>query len=35
MVKSFYGLGRHAYVYRKSLASPARNGEEWSAFLKA
>jgi ribosomal-protein-alanine N-acetyltransferase len=34
MVKSFYGLGRHAYVYRKSLASPARNGEEWSAFLK-
>jgi ribosomal-protein-alanine N-acetyltransferase len=34
MVKSFYGLGRHAYVYRKSLASSARNGEEWTAFLR-
>ena len=34
-VKSFYGLGRHAYVYRKAVASPARNGEGWSAFLKA
>lgn len=35
MVKSFYGLGRHAYVYQKALASAARNNEEWSAFLKA
>lgn len=34
MVKSFYGLGRHGYVYRKSLASGARNGERWMAFLK-
>ena len=35
LVKGFYGLGRHAYVYRKTLASPDRNGEEWSSFLKA
>ncbi len=35
MVKSFYGLGRHAYVYRKELGSAARNSEEWSALLKA
>ena len=34
LVKSFYGLGRHAYVYRKALAGAARNGEKWSAFLK-
>ncbi len=33
-VKSFYGLGRHAYVYGKALGSATRNGEEWSAFLK-
>jgi ribosomal-protein-alanine N-acetyltransferase len=35
MVKSFYGLGRHAYVYRKALASAVRNSDEWNAFLKA
>ena len=35
MVKSFYGLGRHAYVYRKSLGSAVRNPEEYTAFLKA
>ena len=35
MVKSFYGLGRHAYVYRKSLRSNPRAGAEWSTFLKA
>ena len=36
MVKSFYGPGRHAYVYQKTLASTAaRNGEKWSPFLKA
>ena len=34
MVKSFYGLGRHAYVYRKSLARATSNAEEWSTFLK-
>jgi [ribosomal protein S18]-alanine N-acetyltransferase len=34
LVKSFYGLGRHAYVYRKALAGAAREGEEWNAFLK-
>ena len=34
MVKSFYGLGRHAYVYRKTLGNAVRNGVEWSAFLK-
>jgi ribosomal-protein-alanine N-acetyltransferase len=34
IVKSFYGLGRHGYVYRKSLVSPARNGEEWTEFVK-
>jgi ribosomal-protein-alanine N-acetyltransferase len=34
MVKSFYGFGRHGYVYRKSLASPAGKGEEWSAFVR-
>lgn len=35
MVKSFYGLGRHAYVYRKALGNAAQSGLEWSAFLKA
>ena len=35
IVKSFYGLGRHAYVYRKALEIAARHGEEWAAFLKA
>jgi ribosomal-protein-alanine N-acetyltransferase len=35
MVKSFYGLGRHAYVYRKSLASTGGHAKEWSAFVKA
>lgn len=35
MVKSFYGLGRHAYVYRKPLENPARDAEECTAFLKA
>ncbi len=35
IVKSFYGLGRHAFVYRKVLASTARNNEEWGTFLKA
>jgi [ribosomal protein S18]-alanine N-acetyltransferase len=34
MVRSFYGLGRHAYVYRKALGSTARDTQEWSAFLK-
>ena len=34
MVKSFYGLGRHAYVYRKALARATSNAEEWHAFLK-
>ncbi len=34
IVKSFYGLGRHAYVYRKTMASAPRNSEEWSSFLK-
>lgn len=34
MVKNFYGLRRHAYVYRKPLEGEARNGEEWTAFLK-
>ncbi|HXS12316.1 MAG TPA: N-acetyltransferase [Acidobacteriaceae bacterium] len=34
MVKSFYGLGRHAYVYRKALGNAAQSGLEWSAFLK-
>lgn len=34
MVKSFYGLGRHAYVYQKVLTNAARNNEEWSAFQK-
>ena len=34
MVRSFYGLGRHAYVYRKALGSPVRSGDEWSSFLK-
>jgi ribosomal-protein-alanine N-acetyltransferase len=33
IVKSFYGLGRHAYLYQKALTSAARN-EGWSAFLK-
>jgi ribosomal-protein-alanine N-acetyltransferase len=35
MVKSFYGLGRHAYVYRKAFGNAAQNGVAWSAFLKA
>jgi ribosomal-protein-alanine N-acetyltransferase len=35
MVRSFYGLGRHAYVYRKPLTSGAKPGGEWSTFLKA
>lgn len=35
MVKSFYGLGRHAYVYRKPLESAARQAEECTAFLKS
>lgn len=35
MVKSFYGLGRHAYVYRKAQGNAIKNGMEWSAFLKA
>lgn len=34
MVKSFYGLGRHAYVYRKVLGNAVRSGEEWASFLK-
>ncbi len=34
MVKSFYGLGRHAYVYRKVLENAARQAEECTAFLK-
>jgi len=34
IVKSFYGLGRHAYVYQKALASAARSNEEWGAVLK-
>ena len=35
MVRSFYGLGRHAYVYRKALAAKGGDGHEWSAFVKA
>lgn len=35
LVKSFYGLGRHAYVYRKALGNAAQHGVGWSAFLKA
>lgn len=35
VVKSFYGLGRHAYVYRKAIGNAAQGGVEWSAFLKA
>jgi ribosomal-protein-alanine N-acetyltransferase len=34
MVRSFYGLGRHAYVYRKPFGNAAPNDFEWSAFLK-
>jgi [ribosomal protein S18]-alanine N-acetyltransferase len=34
MVKSFYGLGRNAYVYRKLIGSAVRHREEWAAFLK-
>lgn len=34
MVKSFYGLGRHAFVYRKTLANANATGERW-AYLKA
>lgn len=35
MVKSFYGLGRHAFVYRKLLESTDARTKEWSAFVKA
>jgi ribosomal-protein-alanine N-acetyltransferase len=35
MVKSFYGMGRHAYVYRKPLTSTGGHTKEWSAFVKA
>lgn len=35
VVRSFYGLGRHAYVYRKPLGGAGRKDEEWAAFLKA
>lgn len=35
VVKSFYGLGRHAYVYRKLLESTDGRSREWSAFVKA
>ena len=35
IVKSFYGLGRHAYVYRKALGNAMQKGAQWSAFLKA
>ena len=35
MVKSFYGMGRHAYVYRKPLAGTGVQTKEWSAFVKA
>lgn len=35
LVKSFYGLGRHAYVYQKALGNAIRTGVERSAFLKA
>lgn len=34
MVKSFYGLGRHAYVYRKALGNAVQNGVKWSTVLK-
>lgn len=34
MVKSFYGLGRHAYVYRKALADSSPIGDRWTSFLK-
>lgn len=34
MVKGFYGLGRHAYVYEKRLGSAAESSVERSAFLK-
>lgn len=34
MVRGFYGLGRHAYVYRKPLGNVVRNDFEWTAFLK-
>lgn len=32
MVKSFYGLGRNAYVYRKVLGNTAPNALEFSTF---
>jgi ribosomal protein S18 acetylase RimI-like enzyme len=35
IVKSFYGLGRHAYVYRKALGNAAQHGVGWNVFLKA
>lgn len=35
MVKSFYGLRRHAYVYRKPLTSEGGDRPEWSTFVKA
>ena len=34
MVRGFYGLGRHAYVYRKPLVNVERSDIEWNAFLK-
>jgi len=34
MVKSFYGLGRHAYLYRKALGSAERSVDGWKALLK-
>jgi ribosomal protein S18 acetylase RimI-like enzyme len=35
IVKSFYGLGRHAYIYRKALGNAAQHSVAWSTFLKA
>jgi ribosomal-protein-alanine N-acetyltransferase len=35
IVKSFYGLGRHAYVYRKAFGDAMQKRVGWSAFLKA
>lgn len=35
MVKGFYGLGRHAYVYRKPLGSAARHESMWTSFVKS
>lgn len=33
MVKSFYGLGRHAYVYTKTIASPETHARVWNEVL--